>query len=43
MNLDDHAVRKYDYAVGRFTTPDALWENKVGRHASLPLQLKILR
>ena len=24
--LADHGVRKYDKAVGRFITPDAMWE-----------------
>ena len=25
-NLSDHGVRKYDNTLGRFITPDALWE-----------------
>ncbi|MEI6089125.1 MAG: hypothetical protein WCR42_01605 [bacterium] len=34
--LGDFGVRKYDYAVGRFTSPDVLWEkyNKSNNNSS---------
>jgi RHS repeat-associated protein len=28
--LGDFGVRKYDYAAGRFTSPDVLWEKYMG-------------
>jgi RHS repeat-associated protein len=27
--LGNFGVRKYDYAAGRFTSPDVLWENTI--------------